>query len=218
MPRWVSARGTGTLARVRWTARDTVAAIGALVVVAMLRCSGVGGSVPLESLPGGAQESIADSLMEQPFGHGPGDLAAVDFSQLPRDLDDLGMEPTEGAPDPMLMLFAAFERCGTVDLSEFEGRWSAPSDVPEWADAVIARGRLEAGTGLRAEHCAIHVVERTPTHLVAATVWHEDVGDPGDAWFSYLRLDRRGERLAVCVGPDRDALDGAGCVELTRVD
>lgn len=199
----------------RWTPRDTVAALGALIVVAGLRCAGSDEGIPLESLPEPLQRMLLQEIMSRELGYGPEDLGDVDLSQLPRDLDELEPSRHGDELDAERMLYAAFERCGTIDLAPFEGRWSAPPDAPRWADTVIARGRVESGVGLRSEHCSVHVIEQTPERIVAATVLHEDVHDPGDAWFSYLRLELVGDRLRACDGQSVDHLDH--CVELERV-
>lgn len=132
---------------------------------------------------------------------------AADFSALPRDVTQLDHQ--------VGWLFAAFERCGTIELDAFEGRWIAPSGSPHWDDAIVEDGRLQVGTFLRAEYCPVHVVARSEDRLVAAAVWHEDVHDPGDASLTYLQLTRRGETLTVCVGDDLDRPDLDRCVDLT---
>ncbi|MDQ3032022.1 MAG: hypothetical protein M3Y87_06370 [Myxococcota bacterium] len=60
---------------------------------------------------------------------------------------------------------------------------------------------------LVAEHCAVHVVERTERAIVFVALHHEDVHDPGDAWLTYVRATREHDGISACVVDDLDRID-----------
>ncbi len=161
------------------------------------------------AIPAALERAVAEEILRQEM---PDELAfaeSADFDSLPRSLDQLD--------EPGGWLMAAIERCGSIELDAFEGRWSPPTGEAQWVSAEVSEGRLQAGTILRSDHCPVHVVEQSAERLVAVALWHEDVRDPGDAWLTYLRLTRHGETLEVCVSSDLDRIGSTeSCTELTR--
>lgn len=138
------------------------------------------------------------------------DADEVDFGALPRDLATLDHQRA------LAYLFRGFEECGSIDLAGFEGDWRPMTPDEQWTQPRVFDGRVQAGSWLRMELCAVHVVEREADRLLTLAVWHEDVHDPGDASLTYLELRRRGATLEVRFGDDRDALSGEGPVVLAE--
>ena len=135
-------------------------------------------------------------------------------------LEQLGSYP--GAND----LLVAYERCGSQSTGAFEGRYIAlegrPYPVPAEATIQQREGiarlerdrkaqlenfeigpdRIRSGTVLVQEFCLSRLIESTPERLRAEAVWHEDIGDPGDASIVELRLTRDGDTVRLFISDD----------------
>jgi tetratricopeptide (TPR) repeat protein len=132
-------------------------------------------------------------------------------------------------------LHEAFSRCGTQSTGDFAGRYDVLPENFELDPAIAARltpeqseatakatayirnqyagfeirgDRIVSGRTLTQEFCLTRVLERTPTTLVAECVWHEDVGDPGDASLVTVTLHREGPRTTMRVSEPGGLADG----------
>lgn len=106
----------------------------------------------------------------------------------------------EPEDDPMRELFAGFERCGSVDLGAYEGRYvrlGPIDDGDELTTFQIEENRIRYGSLIRSELCPAEIVERSASSLIARAVFHSDVDDPGDASMTLVRLARDGDVLTV---------------------
>ena len=116
-------------------------------------------------------------------------------------------------------LVNAFAQCGSQSTGDLEGKYDVAPEPPLPADVVAAlpperraalaelratekeryqhfeilSDRIHSGKGLVQEFCLTRMIERTPTSLHAEAVWHEDVGDPGDASLVEVRIERQGD-------------------------
>lgn len=182
--------------------------IGALIAVATI---GVVIHLAMRSgyEPGGAEDDAMREAMEE-IGQALREAGHVDLADLPSDLATLDERRYTA------YLFRAFEDCGQVDLSAFEGEYRAPGGGGDWADPRIFDGRIQAGGLLRMELCPVHVVERDRDRVLSLAVWHEDVHDPGDASLTYLEIRRADGAVAIRFDTDQRALAEQTAVILRR--
>ncbi len=135
-------------------------------------------------------------------------------------------------------LVDGFQRCGSQSTGNFAGHYVVvpesiaipiPANASDWERKTIAENaafvseqygdfeirsdRIVSGTRLIQEFCLTRVVQRTPTILLAEAVWHEDVGDPGDASLIRIRLERHGSLTAFQLAPGET---GSRAIQLKR--
>jgi hypothetical protein len=62
-----------------------------------------------------------------------------------------------------------------------------------FVDLVVDTDRIRSGKSPVQEFCFVEVRTETDRVFDAAALWHEDVGDPGDASIVYVRFERSGD-------------------------
>jgi len=128
----------------------------------------------------------------------------------------------EGDGDcPLPVMLKAFKRCGAVNVdSRFVGRyavdasrsfqgpafdrpdadakkkemaaWFVKRMTDQYSNFVVETDRIRSGIHQIQEFCFIDVRSETGRTFDAVAVWHEDVGDPGDASLIRVRFERDG--------------------------